>query len=538
MAEAILQKVKVDRSSPVFEWVSKKEMAYKQNPLSVSQRNDEYNAIVCLALLNLNSSGVDVNQLSPEEIVLKTAAYMPVLFTMYCQITLIKMGHDINDLTIANTLAKQIEKTDLANVFLSLTLQKQNNDNRQFMLDPVIDHYSFGLDKSVSFVESFLTKKVLPFKDNIEVITELKEGAAVCGYTLVKLISKKPHSEVWQASGAGGRKVALKMEPLDVDEKEYKKLTSTSGFGKLLEYIKSTDIEWNNYSKLKDFPYKVNYFNIDYYSPLRLKVKIMSWLDGPINRVAVEDKKLFIYAMYEIAFELHKRGLMFNGFSPNHIMIKTPIPGEEKAESVKTFYRLVDYKYITSFKGSDTNLHSEYKSLSLLSGTNSVNEYDDIESILYTFNELIAGKNLYIDKQNEYLKKSELSSYANLVSSSITNLRILRQNDAYVNGLAVPEDYNSYIISAYESGIKQILVDVYNNFNEVSTIEISLVPSDFALLQKIKINVAGIGESDFLALHQNPTKMNEVCLAILNFMVHGTEASIEFQPYVIRYLNM
>lgn len=544
MAEAILNTIRVDRTDVYFTWVKNLKFERGTSILKPEQRNDEFNAILFLTVKSLMvTHGNSVGSMDPMDILIAASNYMQVLFTLYCQISLLKQGVTIDE-TMMSNINEKIKATNLPGIFQKLAIQRMNNDFKPFMLDPIIDAYSFGLDSDTTFIDNFV-KKFIPFNMNVSDITELLPGSSVCGCTLIKLISRKEHSEIWEAQRRN-RKVAIKLEPLGLDEKEFDKLTKSTSFDKIMDYINTTDMEWINYQKLKDFPYKLNYFVTDYYNPLRKKVKIMTWLEGPIDKVTIEDKKVFIFAMYNIVFELHKRGLMFNGFCPNHIMIKTPIPGEDVGENVKSNYRLIDYKYITKFGGNDVNTHGHYKSLSLLSGVNSVTPYDDIESILFMINDLISSKIIYNDRQDEYTKKSELLSMSNLISDAIKSLRLLRQQDIYANGLMVPIDYSEYILNIYEKGInmngqlypgiKTIMGTIYSSYNEVTAIEISLVKPDFILLRKIKTDISSSVDPMFLALHADPTKMNEICLAILNYMVNGYTPIVEFQPYITRYL--
>lgn len=544
MADAILQEIKVDRNDAYFTWVKALEFSWSGKFLGASQRSDEFNAIIYLTVKNLMTSmGDKVGQMNPIEILVTSSTYMPVIFTRYCQINILKRGAVI-DQTLNDSLNAKINNMNLTNVFQTWTLQSVDTGNKSFILDDSIKHYSFGLNNPVTFIDEFVQEFIV-LDVGVERIVDLKPGSSVCGCTLVKLISKKEHSQVWEAKQVN-RKIAMKLEPIDYDEKEIKKLSSTNLTKKILEHIKETDIEYLNYQKLKDYPYKLNYFNVDYYHPLRMKVKIMSWLDGHIDKSRVHDKKEFIYAMYDIAYELHKRGLMFNGFCPNHVMIKTNIVGEEIPQFVKSNYRIVDYKYITDFKGISNNI-GEYISQALMSGTNSVTPYDDIESLLYTINDIIGNKVIYSDRQDEYIKKTELLSMSTLVSTAITSLRALKQQDIYVNGLMTPANYKSYITEIYEvgvnvngqniPGIRTILGNVFNGYNEVAAIEISLVSADYELLQKIKTNIYSSTFPEFIALRSDQTKSNEVCIAILNYQINGTVPALEFQPYIHKYFS-
>lgn len=558
MADAILQQVKVDRNDAYFAWVKGLEIKWGDNILSANKRNDEFNAIIYLAVMDLmREMGNAVANLDPIQFLTRASVRMPYIFAQYCQIALIQKGVVI-DATIQENLNKKISSKKLDGVFQQWTLQRLQSNPQPFALDSGIRLYSFGENIEDKFINGFI-QEFIPLETNISNVVELKPATIVCGCTLVKLISKKEHSQVWEAQRRG-RKIALKFEHIDIEEKSIKKMIGASSFEKILEHIKMTDIEYLNYIKLKDYPYKMNFFDIEYFHPLRMKVKIMSWLDGPVDKVTIEDKKTFIYALYDIIYELHKRGLMFNGFRPSHIMIKPHTVGEEIPVSVKSNYRIVDYKYITEFKGSNIDLHSTYLSLALLSGSPSVSPYDDIESMLYTINDIIATKVLYVDKQDEYIKKTELSPYSSLISNAINSLRTLKQQDIYVNGLHKPADYPSYITEIYEKGlsaggmgsvtdpnyissstmipgIRTIIGNIFASYNEVSAIEISLVAPDFELLKKIKNNVVNSTDHMFVNLRSDPTKTNEVCLAILNYQITGYTPTLEFQPYITKYFS-
>lgn len=551
MADAILQKVKVNREDAYFKWIKNIEIKWGENVLSSAKRTDEFNVILYLALINLMSEmGDNVAKLDYVQYVVRASALMPGIFTSYCQINLIMRGVIIDE-SIQNALIKKIESKNLTKVFQDWTMNLVKEKKDPFALDSTIRAYSFGENIETKFIDMFV-QEFIPLDANISDVTDLVPGSSVCGCTLVKLISKKSHSQVWEAV-MKNRKTVIKLEPLDLDEKEIKKMIGSSSFEKILEHIRATDQEYLNYLKLKDYPYKLNYFNVEYFHPLRMKVKVMSWLDGPIDKVLIEDKKTLIYGLFDLIFELHKRGFMYNGFKPSHIMIKPHVVGEEIPPSVKSHYRIIDYKYMTSFKGVNLNMVGDHASLALLSGTNIVTPYDDIESMLYTINDIISSKVLYNDKKDEYIKKSELSTYSVLISNAITSLRTLRQQDMYVNGMQTPVDYVTYINDIYDKGltvtdssgintvtipgIRTIVGTVFNSFNEISPIEVSLVAPDFELLKKIKSSVVMSPEPIFLNLRSDPTKTNEVCMAILNYQVNGYTPPLEFEPYVLKYFS-
>lgn len=531
-------KMTIDTNSPAFKWVKSLTFSKGNYILNPAQRNDEFNALVYLTCLYLKqTNNIDAEKLDPFELLKYTAQGLSNIVYMYVKLTFHKLNINFEGIIVESVNAK-ILGYNFSSLFEAYILKLMSNSNSTpFILDETVDILSFGKEGESSFIKEFI-KEFIPHDYGTENIKELTSGMNVCSYILDTLIMKKEKSEIWKAV-SGRRVVCLKLEYIEIEDKELKKLTKSANFEKIVKFLKETDQEYICYNDLKDFPYKVDYFGIDYYSPLNYKVKIFSWYDGPVNKIIIEDKKRFLTSMTEILFELHKRRIMFNNISPNHIMIKKT-DGNKILPGTLSNYRLIDYKHVCKYKELDNNTTGNYKSLSLISSNSIVTPYDDIESLFYTFNELISGKVIYSDLNDEIIKKSQLNSFPSIISEAITNLRLLKQQDIYINGLNDPEPYEQYIDIIYKNGINgtksimNIIIELMNKFNEVRDIEISLSAPDYALLKKIRNDL--VSNPHFKDFSNSPTKLDEIALEILNFMINGSEPLPGSMIYISAYL--
>lgn len=542
--DQIENNIKVIRDSEPFRWAKNLTITVGQYILTPEKREDEINALIVLSCFNIfKTQNKDPQSLSPAELLQYAVKYLTQVMVYYCQYYLLKNGVMITP-EILTTLQNRVTESNFSQELNIILMKRLSNDMSTFNCASCISAYSFGTDAQPDVVIK-LCQDLIPFKPNVEEITELQPGMTVCGCTLVSLVSKKEYSEIWKVDYKG-RPMAIKLEPLDVEGKELKKLIKGSTFEKIIDYIKDTDEEWKGYNKLKDFPFKLDYFKIDYYNPLNMKVKLMSWLDGPVSSVVVENKKVFLQNMVEILYELHKRGLVFNNINPHHIMIKSSYNQNDSMSSNNRF-RLIDYKNITLYKGEDKPHESEYRSLALLTGSLSLTPYDDIESLLYTFNTLINGKMIYTDLSDEILKKSQLSSFSFLVSDAISKLRILRQNDIYVNSLENPPNIDKYVDIIYKNGLNstqtgeiipgivRIIMEIVTNFKEIPGINVNLTKVDAARLNNIRTQFSQ--DPRFSHIISNPAKFNDITLKILNFMTSSCEYDEDDQTIIFQFLN-
>lgn len=538
----IESKVKVIRNTAQFDWVKNLIFVVGQQTLSPEKRNDELNAILLLTSMYIAFELKQNPQtMEPVEVLKISMEYLPKLIYYYCCYYL-----TINQVEITSEIMTSLQDRTLKcglkekyNKYLGAIIK---GEKVVFELDSSISNLSFGSSSSPDAIIA-ICHDYIPVRHNLEVITELVPGMSVCECTLISLLSKTDKSEIWKCKYKSIF-VAIKLEDLDMSEKELKTIfVKSSNFDKIIRHIEETDLEYINYMKLKDFPYKLDYFKIGYYAPLNKKVKRMSLLEGPVDTVEIEDKKKFFQDMFQILYELHKRGLMYNSVNPHHIMFK---PLSKDVDKSSNNYRLIDYRNIVEFKGADISSHENiYKSLSLLSDSKICTPYDDIESLFYLFNTIINGKISYTDKNDEKLKKTQLTSFSYTITESINRLRILRQQDIYVNTLENPDSIVTYIDSIYKHGIRisetetsdsiiRIATYFLGSFKSVPGINIKLSAVDHARLKTIRD--AFTADPRFESIVSNHAKFNDITLKILNFITNTCQYDAEDDAIIQAFL--
>lgn len=546
MLENLLAKVRVVREgNGNFGYVSRLIFYVDGSQFGPDKRNDYINCIIYLGVADAASRGIDIGRLASSDVnqILTIASeYFPEIFYTYCQIFLIKKGVSITP-DIEDGLKRKIASDNLPHKF-TLWVKSLKDEKSKGLLNNTIAKYSFSENVEDNIIERF-SQEFIPINFNVNVV-DLTPGLTICNCSLTRLISKKENSQVWEAVRAG-RKVCVKFQKLDLEEKKIDKLIVGRSYEKIIDYIRESDTEFLTYQKLHSYPYKVEYFDVDYYHPLRSKIKIMSWLNGPIDTVVIEDKKNFIFGLYQIIFELHKLGIMYNSINMSHIMIK-PNEGIQNNPNIRTIYRLIDFNHVTEFKGENKHVTSHYISLPMMTGNVLSTPYDDIESLLFLINDVISSKVIYTDQSDENNKKSNLSGVSSIIAEAIQSLRVLRQNDEYANSLNKPTNYTEYIEGVYNRGItinngantlpgiQMIFRKLHDSYNEVSEIEISLTKPDYHLLNLIKKNIAGSSSNLFIQLMQNQVQTNQVCLAILNYQIYGYEPH-DFKQYIKEYFG-
>lgn len=530
--DQIESKIKVIRSAEPFKWVKSLVIKIGSYTLTPEQREDEINAIIMLSCFSLmQEQNRNPQALDPYEILKYGSQYITTIFSYYCQYYLMKNSVVITP-EILQKITEKLTSENLPGKFEAILMKRLNNDMTPSEISSSISAFSFETDAEPTYVKNLVSDLIIK-KHNVEEFSDLQPGMSVAGTTLVSLVIRKTNSEVWKAS-YNGRPVAVKLQSLGINDGELKKLVKNSNFERIVSYIKETDQEYLNYIKLKEFLYKVRYFKVDFYNPLSKKVKIMSWLDGPIDKVVIENKKEFLKDMVQLLYELHKTGFVFNNINPHHIMV-------DNSSDIPNKYRLVDYKNLVLNKGIDTQHEDHYRSLSLITGAGIVTPYDDIESLLYIFNDLISGKLVYTNTQDEVLKKTQLSSLSALVSEAIMALRLLKQQDPYASGLDNPPKIESYVDEIYKTGINgkasiiSIILNLIGKFNEVADIAISLSGIDLARLKNIR-NQLGT-DPRFSDVVSNPSKFNDLSIKILNFMTKACQYGDEDQNLIIKFLQ-
>lgn len=541
--EEIESKIRVDVESAPFKWIKSLTFVVGQFSLTPDKRDDQINAIILLTCFHLmKNMRMDPQTMNPADILQYSTKYLPEIVMYYCRYYLEKKSVTISS-EISESLSKKIFNEQYESKMNFALMDRINGKMTVLDIFSSVSYFSLNQEVEPKVVIDLCTE-FIPFVPNVSLIEELKPGDDVCGYTLVSLASKTDMSEIWKAKSKN-RDYAIKLEDLDIEEKELKKMLKSSSYEKIVEYIKETDKEFLGYSNLKDFPYKLDYFRVDYYNPLNKKVKIMSWLEGPVDKVPVENKKQFMQNIAEILFELHRRGLVFNNVSPHHVMVKLPT-GQYGDTVLPNRLRLIDYKNVTQIKGSDGVHEDSYRSLALLSGSPMVTIYDDIESLFFLMNTLINGEISYSDLNDERLKKTQLTSFSHIVSEAIIKLRTLRQNDIYANSVEEITNIKEYVETIYKQGLRgsqgeilpsilKIITDFITAYREVSDVNIKLTLTETAQLKNIRVQMAS--DPYFQHIVSNPAKFNDITIKILNFVNFSCEYSQEDQLIINQFLS-
>ena len=319
--EAIESKIKVDRSSPAFAWISSLDIQTPSGNFIHTLRDEDINGIIYSTCMSLSRDHqINPNSLQPYDLLTHTYNYVPIFAAYLCQYLLLKREVQLTPETI-HTINQRILAEGLNEKFWRYIVAKISGSHEKYILHSSIMNLCFGDDVAPEFVMR-IVGDLLPFESNLQVVEELTPGMNVCGITLVERLSKKEHSEVWKAAERGNRPVVIKLEPIGIEGKELNKMLKGKDSTKMIEYIQSTDEEFINFNKkLKSFPYKVESFRVDFYGPMNMKVKIISLLAGPIGKVPVENKGEFLMNMVNLLYTLHSKGIVHGDISINHIMI-------------------------------------------------------------------------------------------------------------------------------------------------------------------------------------------------------------------------
>lgn len=518
---------KINIDSGAFKWVSSLTFTLKNFSLTPQMRSIELNALITMTCFYIKERFGKNPEDEAKENTLKLLKYLAenlhTFIYEYCKMFLDSQSVVITP-EIHTALEKKIIQLNLKAEFEKYFISLTSGQNSTFFLENSISHFSLDSGKEDTYIselcQEFLSTKVSSVQiPQLERITELSEGMNVCGFELLRKIRDRDGCQIWKAK-RGNYYNVLKLQDSDLEGKELAKLLSVKKSDKIIDHFKETDIEYKNYQNLKDFKYKVDFFGLDYYSPLNFKVKILSWLDGPIN--IVEDKKAFLSEMTGILMELHQLGYCYDNIMPNHIMINpNSPPGISK-------YRLVDYKYLTKIKDPVRPKEDNYRSLRLLT-TDLITPYDDMESLMYTFDEIISNKKEYTDRSDSINKKTYLNCITPLIAECIGYFRQMSQYDEYAVTDNTIIDFNQYIQLLYFQGINingnmysfnAIIEYILGKYIEVSPITIDLPECSRSMLEMIRSQFKN--DPRFTHISNDNAKFNDITLKILNFIINSS----------------
>ena len=491
--------------------------------LSQNQRNYFLNGVLYHTLNNMIANGTDPSGINPFSILEESLAYFPIIVS-----TIIKKFITDQKVIVTDQMFETITQrvSDTAIYYQNWVIDRARNNLHDFYFETEVNHYFYGSETKTDIIHSIAREFIPVFvSDRVEKLTELKTGMSVENFLLEKQLYKSDNSEVWSVK-RGSNTYAMKFEPNNLDPKFMTKFLKKGEFGPIKEELNNTDLENQKYKLLSGFKHKPR-MKIGYFEPLNMKVKMMNLLEGPITKIPVDNKLDFLNEMKQILRDLHSSKYVFTTLSPDNIMV---FPSTKK-------YCLIDLKNVTYFKGKNPDFKNDYKSLSLItSSTIPVTTYDDIESLLYIFDELISSKKEYLNTDDEITKKSNLSVYTGIVAKAIEILRELKQGDRIVNTFDINYNHEDYINEFY-TNIDMIFNQIANSYLPFEPIITSLIAPDSALLTLIKNKILNSSNHTFINIVRNqPSQfIDQICMAILNYQVYGATSS-EFREYINAYL--
>jgi len=544
----IESKIKVDKTTDVYKWVAGLDIQLGTVNYQHTLRDDDINAILYITCFYLlNECNINPGQIPASTLITYACQYIPTIATYMCQYFLHKNNVEITP-EIYQTIISRLSAETLSEKFWSYIGNRISGSTDKYLLHSSILNLSFQMDVKPDFIEK-IVGDFIPVETNLQEIEEFKAGMIVCSVTLIELISKNEYSEVWKASH-GKRMVAVKIEPLNVHGKELNKLLVGKDSKKIISYIKEEDDEYKNYKgRLQVFPYKVENFAIDYYSPLNMKVKLMTFLDGPVGKVNIGDKRDFFKSMVNVLFSLHSQGLCFGNLSINHIMIRSDLKTNQ--------FRLIDYKNVKNIGEISTLDHGKYRSLRLLrpeGDSTRLTPYHDIESLLYIFNDIILGKESEYESLNEEIsRKSTLSTFSGIVAEAIISLRKLMDSDSdiFFNDIdGAPnssETITNHVKNIYINGflntnigenvpgLVNIVTVLSQKFTEIPHLSIDMTYANQILLNKVRVLFAQ--DQRFQHIINDPKKYDDITVKIVNVMTTSSIYSDEDMYIINEYLK-
>lgn len=432
------------------------------------------------------------------QILINSSEYVNKLIYLYC----LKYLGD-NKLT-EEQYASLKEKINFTNKYQDYVKELFTNPNAVFFLKESIDKYTFNTNVEEIFITELCAEYDTAKSHN------LMPGYPVCGCTLIEKISEKEHSQIWKAK-RGIFFVCIKMESIDEIPK---KITQGGNFyKKMTEFLSDGDVELENYKKLNSFANKVKFLTIDYYGPLKLKVKIMPWIDV----VPITDKKKYILELFQLFQNLNKAGFCFLNISPSHILYSS------------SGCYLIDWRNLRkSGEGSITHFNS-YTSLSILRGALTVSFYDDLESLLYYVNEILYGKVTYTNENEE---KTSLSLMSGNIALYINSLRNARINDNVINDDTIV--FGNHVNGIYNYVINNFINQLLDSYVEINVSDIDLPEIDKARIVNIKTQL--LADNSFVSVTSNPALFDEFALKILNYMTNCCQYDQETNILISKFL--
>lgn len=282
---------------------------------------------------------------------------------------------------------------------------------------------------------------------------ELYEGVTIGdGYTLIEQLDNK----TWKAKKYK-KYYAIKFIPLREFFSEYSELDDDK-FSKRMQ--KDTDISTSakkqkliersiQYTKRIDYAairnITLDLLNVSFCSRNTSIYEVTRFIPNNLDNFKQKNKRKMISALIEFIKNIHEQGIIVGNLSMKKILV-------EENNNEYNFY-LYDLSKMHHSLEPGCYCGTNYDSLSLVSkkgNKDKSNFYDDSESLLYIFNDIVSGTRLsFENRKDEKEQKKSLDKVLDITRIAIEKLRVLEQNDEIANG-NIEEDLEVYGRNCYE----------------------------------------------------------------------------------------
>lgn len=540
--EAILQKIKISKESEYYKFFKALDLNFGEGAFisTASSRSDDANAVIvaCVYILfyedGQQCTNIDVN--TSIKIIHTVNRYIKNC----CIYMLMVKGVTINQ-NILNELDVKINTLNAATNFYGTLYSSLTQPSTTFLFQNDVKNISFDDPNSVpqfilNIISQFQTNDAqlvqqfqqLQVTEKVEEKVEVDDkialvpGLCIFEYTLVEKISSDK-SEIWKVK-RNNNYFIMKMQDYKPKKKNDKTNNPQNQINAIINEIKESDDEFKGWKRLTSFPHKTEFFYIYYIPSNKLKIKILTAFTGNIIQIPPVNADVFIFEMTNILKSLHETGMIFNNICKEHIVVNN-----------NNEHFLIDYRNVAPNKSEvliEKLPKHGYNSLSVLMGSRIYTFYDDIESLLYLFDDIITDTTKIYDNQSDEInKKNSLSVFSSIIANAILQLRQLRANDQYANSIDVPPVFLEYINNQY-AYIYQYINNVIQNTNTIAKENISLNITENALFNQIRNNM--VSDPRFNVLGD---RINKLALMATNYILYQTSYSEENMHLINLFLQ-
>lgn len=359
-------------------------------------------------------------------------------------------------------------------------------------------------------------------------------------------------TQIWKARDTVSNvNRAIKFLPIEMfeDAPGMKAALKAGNFKKIKDIATAANLDFQNRKLLKMLgDDSSGYLMIDFSMQTQHVYIVMEYYDGSLDKIKVKSIQATIMSLLTLLLKFHTSGFCFNNISPAHIVRKsTDIEDKDYREKEREkkrhddteaeVFHLIDFSRVSGFYEVVTDYSkSGYASLNIMMGYKSM-PYDDVESLLYVAEFLIGGQDIvFPDSKIEKEMKKTLAPFNDRIRDAISKVRAMRQKDEFaVTGEQHP-DTEEYVNELYytEGGFGNIFYELFDGFEEVSTVGVSLHPSEEALVMRIKVDMQS---SHLFEALKSSIQIDEMALKIMNHIKYGVEYQTTDQNLINRFLR-